>query len=321
MASCCLFLGTIMSHSQEVDYSIVSVPEESGVEFRKITSNNDFVCMPEVRRTMKGLSWYTNRILDVSADGNKIAYLSIRGETSNVFVKDLSRLGTSVQRTNRKAVLDFSYSHDGKLMVFSEKSLKSNIIFQTDASNGFICRQITNGSYDYSPIYSKECDKIFFTRAEATSTSIWIYNLAENYLSSYTIGMNPCVTNDSSTLLCVRVNGYGLGEIWKVDYQTGVEECIISDIQRSFSTPSLSPDGQWVLMVCSTPVPCGKTVYWNTDIAVCKVDGSSFMQLTYHVADDVSPVWSKDGKYIYFISQRGDADASANVWRMSFNAL
>ena len=133
--------------------------------------------------------------------------------------------------------------------------------------------------------------------------------------------MNPCVTNDSSTLLCVRVNGYGRGEIWKVDYQTGVEECIISDIQRSFSTPSLSPDGQWVLMVCSTPVPCGKTVYWNTDIAVCKVDGSSFMQLTYHVADDVSPVWSKDGKYIYFISQRGDADASANVWRMSFNAL
>ena len=183
MASCCLFLGTIMSHSQEVDYSIVSVPEESGVDFRKITSNNDFVCMPEVRRTMKGLSWYTNRILDVSADGNKIAYLSIRGETSNVFVKDLSRLGTSVQRTNRKAVLDFSYSHDGKLMVFSEKSLKSNMIFQTDAANGFICRQITNGSYDYSPIYSKECDKIFFTRAEATSTSIWIYNLAENYLS------------------------------------------------------------------------------------------------------------------------------------------
>ena len=27
---------------------------------------------------------------------------------------------------------------------------------------------------------------------------------------------------------------------------------------------------------------------------------------------------SRDGKYIYFISQRGNASATANVWRMSF---
>ena len=43
------------------------------------------------------------------------------------------------------------------------------------------------------------------------------------------------------------------------------------------------------------------------------------MQLTYHAADDLSPVWSRDGRYIYFISQRGSATATANVWRMNFS--
>ena len=49
------------------------------------------------------------------------------------------------------------------------------------------------------------------------------------------------------------------------------------------------------------------------------MDGSEMTQLTYHAADDLSPIWSSDGKYIYFISQRGDAEGNANIWRMTFN--
>jgi Tol biopolymer transport system component len=119
----------------------------------------------------------------------------------------------------------------------------------------------------------------------------------------------------------VRANANGKGEIWKVNLATGVEECILSDIERSFSTPSVSPDGEWVLAVGSTPIHAGDMVYWNTDIYVCRMDGTRLSQLTYHAADDLSPEWSRDGKYIYFISQRGSQDASANIWRMSFNVL
>ena len=316
-----LVLFVLSGFAQTVDYSVVSVPEESGNDFRMISSKNDYVCMPEVKRYAGGVTWYTNRILDVSADGDKIAYLAVRGGMTNVFVRELNRQSTSVQRTNRKAVMDFSYSLDGKWMTFSEKGIKGNMVFQTDANNGFICRQITSGSYDYSPIYSLDGDKIFFTRAEMSSTSVWSYDLNANYLSSYTAGMNPCVTDDNSTLLCVRVNGFGKGEIWKVNYSTGVEECVVSDADKSFSTPSLSPDGNWILMVGSTPVPYGNTIYWNTDIYVCRTDGSNLMQLTYHVAEDLSPVWSRDGQYVYFISQRGDANGTANIWRVTFNVL
>lgn len=304
-------------NAQKVDYSVVSVPEESGIDFTRITSDNDNVCMPEVRRSSKRLDWLTNRILGVSPSGKEIAYLSSRNNTTNIFIKDIDRQSSSVQRTNRQAVLDFSYSPDGKFICFSEILGRFTQIYQTDARNGYVCRQITNGNVDYSPIYSPDMKQIFFARSENRGISIWSYNIANNYVSNYTSGMNPCPTIHD-IVLCTRTNAEGRCEIWRINCNTGVEECLVSDSRRSFASPVLSPDGKWILMTGSSEINTGKFSYWNTDIYVCHTDGTHLQQLTYHAADDVSPVWSKNGKYIYFISQRGSAEAKANIWRMPF---
>ena len=302
----------------QVDYSVVYVNQESGTTFTQITSENDYVCMPEVRRSGGGVIWLTNRIIDVSKDGKQIAYLSARNNTTNIFIKDLDKQGGSVQRTNRQAILDFSYSPDGQYICFSEMSGSFNQIFQTSATTGYVCRQITSNNADYSPVYSNDMKNIFFARQENKGISIWSYDIANNFLSNYTKGMNPCPLKSGSSLLCARTNNEGRGEIWRVNYSTGVEECILADPKRSFTTPSLSPDGEWILFVGSSFIPRGKDSYANTDIYACRTDGSQLMQLNYHAADDLSPVWSKDGNWIYFISQRGSAEGVANIWRMNF---
>ncbi|MBQ8500757.1 MAG: PD40 domain-containing protein [Bacteroides sp.] len=306
-------------NAQQVDYSVVSVPEESGIDFMQVTTASDYVCMPIVRRSAKNIDWLSNRILDVSVDGKNIAYLSYRNNSSNIFIKELSKQGSAIQRTNRTAVLDFSYSPDGKYICFSETRGRSNQIFQTNADNGYVCRQITTGSQDYSPVYSTDMKNIFFARKETRGVSIWSYNIANNFLSSYTSGMNPFPLKNETAFICSRVNLNGKSEIWKINYKTGVEECIVSDPQRSFTTPSVSPNGQWLLFVGSSRIDADSFSYYNTDIFVCRIDGTGFAQITYHAADDLSPVWSKDGRYIYFISQRGDATGTANIWRMNFN--
>lgn len=311
--------ASIAMQAQNVDYSVVYVPEEAGTEMAKITTESDYVCMPNVKRSRTGVNWFSNRILGVSADGVQLAYLSVRNNTTNIFLKELGRQGSSVQRTNRQAVIDFSYSPDGKYICFSEARGQVNQIFQTDARNGYVCRQITSGAMDYSPVYSTDMKQIFFTRLEAKNTSVWSYSVSNNFLSTFTSGMNPCPIKDEEAYLCVRTNGEGNTEIWKVSYKTGVEECIVSDPNRSFTSPQLSPDGQWLLFVGSSKIESGNIVYWNTDLYVCHPDGTAMAQLTYHAADDLSPVWSKDGHQIYFISQRGDANGIANVWRMNFN--
>ena len=314
---CFLFIVIIPVLAQ-VDYSVVSVNEESGIEFTRITSENDYVCMPEVYRRGQSVNWLSNRILDISVNGQQLAYLSARNNTTNIFIKDIDKQGSSVQRTSRQAVLDFSYSPDGKSICFSEQSGKYNQIFQTGAQTGYVCRQITSNNQDYSPVYSADMKNIFFTRQETNGVSVWSYNISNNFLSSYTKGMNPCPITKQTAILCTRTNTLGLSEIWRVDYVSGTEECVLSAPNRSFTTPSLSPDGQWILLVGSNVLNSGTFLYANTDIFVCRIDGTQLTQLTYHAADDLSPVWSRDGRYIYFISQRGSENATANVWRMTF---
>ena len=321
---CVLFFVTILTcvlnfaNAQKVDYSVVMVPEEAGIDFMQITSANDYVCMPEVRRSANTINWFSNRILDISKDGKNIAYLSYRNNASNIFIKALDKQGSSVQRTNRAMVLDFSYSPDGKYICFSEKRGNTNPIFQTSADNGYVCRQITNGNQDYSPVYDSDMKQIFFTRQEMNGTSIWSYNIQNNFLSNYSGGMNPCPIPGSNMFYCTRVNTEGRGEIWRVNYLTGTEECIISDVNTSFTSPVLSPDGNWLVFVGSSIITTDKFTYMNTDIYVSRVDGTGLSQITYHAADDLSPVWSKDGNYIYFISQRSSSDGIANIWRMNF---
>ena len=306
-------------HAQQVDYSVVAVPEESGNQFIQITSDADRVCLPIVNRKGNRIDWLSNRILDVSVDGQHLAYLSARNNTTNIFIKDLSKQGSSIQRTNRTAVLDFAYSPDGKYICFSETRGNTNQIFRTDAKDGYVCRQITSGNQDYSPVYSADMKQIFFARMEMKNVSIWSYNVENNFLSTFTNGMNPYPLQSEPAYVCTRLNAAGKSEIWKINYETGTEECIISDPQRSFTSPVISPDGQWVLFVGSSTIVSGTFTYMNTDIFVARLDGTGMAQLTYHAADDLSPVWSRDGRYIYFVSQRGSANGTANVWRMNFN--
>lgn len=312
-----LLLATTMQ-AQNVDYSVVSVPEETGLEFMKITKESDYVCMPEVVRHGNSVSWLTNRIIDMSKDGRSIAFLSYRNDKTNIFIKDLGQQGSCRQRTNRSNVLDFTYSPDGKKILFSETRGADNQIFQTDAEGGYVCRQITTGNADFSPVFSSSMKQLFFARTEQRGASIWAYDVANNYVASYAAGANPCPLRDEKAFLCSRVNSEGRAEIWKVNYVTGQEDCIVSDPNHSFTTPCISPNGKWILFVGDGHIPFGNNVYANTDLFVCRTDGSGFTQLTYHAADDLSPAWSLDGQHIYFISRRGDANGVANIWRMKF---
>lgn len=315
---CALFLYE--SFAQTVDYSVVYVQEEVGLGLIKVSKESDYVCMPEVRRSAKGVNWYSNKLIDVSPDGQKIAYISFRNNTTNIFIKTLDKLGLSTQRTNRQSVLDFSFSPDGSSILFSESRGKANQIFQTSSEKGFVCRQITSGNIDYSPVYSNDMQKVFFARQENNGIGIWAYDLINNYSATYSQGYNPCPMKKENAFVCVRNNSAGGSEIWKINYESGLEECIVSHSEHNFTSPVVSPNGEWVLFVGSSKIEVSESkYYYNTDVFVARLDGSDFAQLTYHAADDLSPVWSSDGKYIYFISQRGSAEATANIWRMEFN--
>ncbi len=320
--------GTIDAKRVKLDYSVVDVPEEGGVKFERITDDADCVNSEHLVDKVKGIfgitnlsriDWWVNPRIALSPDGKKLAYLNWKNGTSNVMVKDATRGGASTQRTFRTNVTDFNWSPDGKTLCFTEFRSGHFGIYLIEADQGNVVKQISTGiENDFAGQISKDNNTIFFHRGEgAGNYSIWSYDRVKNLFSNYSRGMTPClIPGDNDVIYCARYTDKHESEIWRVNLKTGVEEIILSQPGRSFTTPRLSPNKQWLLVTGVSMDEKGKNL--NTDLFVVKTDGSQFTQLTYHPGNDLSGIWSPNGDSIFFISQRGSKDGVYNVWRMNF---
>ena len=325
-------LGMLMSSCGTKQFLDTYVPEESGFNVMKITdetANTVLGCT-----TYGGFSglfanssfggskkskyyWATGKLLDVSPDGTEMAYLNRSNKQDNIMIRRSNAQGAATQRTFRN-VNTFSWGNDNKLYFSDGSSDDHWQICVIDAHKGSLLRQLTNGNIDRDPVVSSDGKLLFFTRYDKSGPSIWSLDLTNGALSSCARGYNPCPVGDSKDkFICVRNNSSGMSEIWMVNYVLGQETLILSDKNRSYTNPSLSPDGKWIVCVGNNKSSISKKN--NLDVFAAKTDGTEIVQLTYHPANDCSPVFSKDGKSVYFISSRANKDEAYNVWKMRFD--
>lgn len=303
-----------------VQYEQLSVAEESGQVFLKLTDEStETLTSPNVHRTGYGrLQWWGNPLIAISPDGNMIAYNVAKNGNRNIFTRSLNTKSASTQRTFRSRVNDVAYSPDGNSLCFSEIDGSNSYIYIASAVQNTPIRRISPQNVeDYAPSFSKDGSKVFFTRKDGNGYSIWSYDLKTTALNNYCMGSHP-VPIDNESLLCTRTSTKGFSEVWIVNYKKGTESLVLSNENQSYSTPSLSPDGKWIVLTANT-IPNGKMQDENLDIYVVRLNGSQLTQLTYHRGHDVSPVWSKDGKHIIFLSQRGTKNGEYNIFQMEFN--
>lgn len=81
---------------------------------------------------------------------------------------------------------------------------------------------------------------------------------------------------------------------------------------REVSEPQLSPDGQWVAYVVRTADPVKDKA--NSHIWMSSWDGKQSVQLTNSDDSEGTPRWSPDGKYLGFLTARGEDDPPEQVW-------
>ena len=310
------------SKKPKFDYSLVVVPEEGGIKFERITEDADGIFSEflvgknsSFLGSMKKstLDWWVNPQIAISPDGKKIGYINYKNKTSNIMIKSASKGGSSVQRTFRTNVEDFTWSHDGKTLCFTEIRGGHHGIYLVNADQGSVVQQISNGNEnDLGGVLSRD------GKTGLASYTLWSYDRDSNLFSNYSRGMTPCLIPDNPhTIYCGRFTDKKESEIWRINFETGVEEVILAQPGKSFTTPQLSPDGKWLL--CTGSSISEKEQINNTDIFVIRTDGTGFTQLTYHPGNDLSAIWAPDGKSILFLSQRGSADRIYNVWKMNFN--
>lgn len=338
-----LFIGATLSigltmvscgTQKEALYLELSSPEESGLNLVKITDEANGSVVGGTAGILRydvnyanaqcgfnkehNIRWGCYPNLQISPDGNKIAYITHSNDQNNILVRNTNSQGISTQRTFRNVIGGFAWGNDGKLY-FSDSNYPNTYISSVDAEKGSVMSQHTSGNVDDSdPAVSSDGNIIFFTRWNSTyGPSIWALNRKDGTLSSCTRGFNPCpVPDNNDAFYCCRNNTSGRSEIWYVDYVNGEESVILSDVNHGFTNPKLSPDGKWLLIVGNATSSISKKE--NTDIFAVRTDGTQLTQLTFHPETDLCPVWSNDGKNIFFISSRANKERYYNIWRMNF---
>lgn len=324
-------IGLNSCSSVKKDLTQNFVPEENGLNLIKLTdeskgsvlgpkigswNNAGFQTSLDAGSKKGDLRWGTTQCLRVSPKGDEIAHLTDYNDQHNIIVRKARTNSATTQRTF-KNVGSFCWGSDD-MLYFSEREASSDKINAVNAHSGSIIRQITSNNHDYNPVLTEDGVILFFTRyINGSEPMIWSYNMKSGEMTNCTRGFNPAVIGDNNDeIICVRNNNHGQSEIWRVNYKDGKETMILTDATRSFSNPHVSPDGEWVV-VQGNSISAGNKIK-NLDLFAMRIDGTDFMQLTFHPGNDTNPQWSADGKEIFFISDRASKKDVYNVWKMRF---
>jgi dipeptidyl aminopeptidase/acylaminoacyl peptidase len=108
------------------------------------------------------------------------------------------------------------------------------------------------------------------------------------------------------TLLALQSDRSGEGQIWLNSTDGGHPMQLTNNIGGHSGTPRWSPDGRWIAFDSVQPD--------DVQIYVVDAEGRNLHPITHGDFDNVVPSWSRDGKSIYFASNR---TGSRQIWKHS----
>ncbi|HEY6140115.1 MAG TPA: protein kinase [Thermoanaerobaculia bacterium] len=218
-------------------------------------------------------------------------------------------------------------SPDGKMIAYvSTQSGNRDIYVQR--VDGLMATNITSDSPadDSEPAFSPDGARIVF-RSEREGGGIFAMGATgESVVRLTDIGHNPSWSPDGKHIV-ISTAGTELrphthstnGALWIVDAKTGAKRLLYE--RKSPATepdalqPSWSPDGKriafWGL------VTGGQRDIWMIDADARPQPRPKLVRVTSDPALDWNPVWSPDGRYLYFGSDR---DGTLNLWRIAVDA-
>jgi Tol biopolymer transport system component/DNA-binding winged helix-turn-helix (wHTH) protein len=148
-----------------------------------------------------------------------------------------------------------------------------------------------------SPAISRAGSRMAYSSALVGDTNLWqITNgvFSRTVASSTQMDMSPEFSPDGKRIVFASARS-GHAEIW-VANADGSNPVKLTSSKYSGS-PRWSPDGQRIIY--DTQAPDG-----NWDVHVIDAAGGRSSAVVYHTADDISPSFSRDGRSIYFSSNR-----------------
>ena len=234
-------------------------------------------------------------------------------------VKPAAANRTFTLLTNQSGVEDFpSLAPDGKTFVYVSKASGNADIYlkRVDGRNAINLTKDSPAD-DTMPAFSPDGSQIAF-RSEREGGGIFLMGATGESVRRLTdFGYNPAWSPDGSEIAVmsgpIELQPQSRPIVTSIDIvnvRTGTRREIISAAQNALQ-PSWSPHGDRIAF-WSVLGSGGQRDLFTVDPHAADPK-KTIVQLTNDRALDWNPVWSPDGKYLYFSSDR---DGTMNLWRI-----
>jgi TolB protein len=233
---------------------------------------------------------HSDRNPTVSPDGKRIIFQSDRAGEGALYTRAVAGGPVAMVPGAGSDPTYPDWSPDGKRIAFAAVVDGQEDIFVMNLDGSGRVRLTDHPAREGHPRWSHDGARVFFNservNAERTASGDW-----------------PPEGEDLVDIFSVATDGSDLRR-----HTHCRSEC---------SYPSVSPDGSKLLYrrVYWSKDAAGKPVR-NSEIAVSAIDGSGETNITRDAAYDVYPIWSHDGRHIYFSSQRPLPNSIMHMWRI-----
>jgi Tol biopolymer transport system component len=203
-------------------------------------------------------------------------------------------------------------SPDGNFIVFMKESPdgKSDIYWQRTGGGNAINITEASGSENYQPAFSPDGTQIAF-HSDRGGGGVFIMGATGESVRRLTdFGYNPAWSPDGKRIVVASESIFGpyaretFSQLWVIDVTAGEKQKIFDG---DAVQPHWSPGG-YRIAFWGLPEGTGQRDIWTIS-----ADGESIVRVTDDVYVDWCPVWSGDGRYLFFASDRG---GSMNLWRV-----
>jgi Tol biopolymer transport system component/DNA-binding winged helix-turn-helix (wHTH) protein len=297
------YLAIADKNSQEEPFSIFLLAIETG-EKQKLTT-------PPVGTVGDSYPAF-------SPDGKTLAFMrSSSSATTDLYLLPMSG-GKPQQLTfDNTSVYGLAWTADSKEIVFASRRGSSIFnLWRVSVTGAGLERLPTIGQNVVSPAISPQGNHLTYTQA-LEETNIWRMALdatgkggaATSLISSTLADNGPDYSPDGQKIIFASSRSGDFG-LWVCDRNGANPRPLIESGPYLTGTPRWSPNGQWIAFDsrASDPDPKG-----NADIYVINAEGGQPHRLTEDPAEDITPSWSRDSKWVYFGSTRS---GSMQIWKI-----